>query len=428
MSDIKSKWIAAAGIAIGAIVIFVAGGLVGAYVYNQMQPDEPVRHVVVQPRALAASGGVVVLAVEPDSQAENAGFEPGDVLLSVNGEEIDSTVEVRQSLEALKAGDELTFTVVREGEEMEFRLVLEADPSQTPLGLRICCDPSSPSFMFEGTHLGQQVLIMQVVPDSAAEEAGLQSGDRILEVNGVEVDAGKELSDMIAAFEPGEEITLTIQRRESTQSEQIGVTLGEHPEQPGRAYLGVRYTARLPRVLWIEPGGRGDLLLPGPDLSEILKNYEELKDHLHFLPECGSLRLFEGQETQGTCGLVVAQIDEGSPAEEAGLQPGDLILAAGGETIQSQQAFVEFIQSHNPGDEITLKVFRPDAGDELEMTAVLGEDPEQEGAAYLGVTVPGFYFHFTPENWQLLEWNGDRFHFEIPPFESTAAAEHPTVG
>lgn len=428
MSDSRTKWVAGAGIAIGAIVIFVAGGLVGAYIYSQVQPDEAVRQVVVQPSRQFASEGVEVLEVNPGSQAAAAGFEPGDVLLGVNGEAIHRTIEARQALEGLKAGDEVTFAIARDGKQMELDLVLEEDPSQTPLGIRLCCDPAAPSFMRVGNHVQLKPIVRQVIQDSAAEKAGLRSGDTILKVAGVEIEAGEALVEIIASYKPDEVVTLTIQRHGATQSEQLEVRLGEHPEEPGRAFLGVHFTTGFPRLHWVEPGGRELLLRPEADLPKILEDYEALKDHLHFLPQCGSHRLAEDHDVQGVCGLVVAQVAEGTPAAEAGLLRGDLILAVDGAPVSTQEAFADDIRSRKPGDEITLLVFRLEEDTELEIKVNLAEHPDHAGAGYLGLTVPGLYYHLLGDPMEFFEWQSDHMHFEFPSLDFTAAKDQTPMG
>lgn len=70
-------------------------------------------------------------------------------------------------------------------------------------------------------------LIIEVVPDSPAEEAGLKEGDIIRAVDGAEVNEHHPLAELIGRYKPGEQIKLTVVRdgRRIT----IGVELGARP-------------------------------------------------------------------------------------------------------------------------------------------------------------------------------------------------------
>ncbi|HEY65584.1 MAG TPA: PDZ domain-containing protein [Caldilineae bacterium] len=82
-------------------------------------------------------------------------------------------------------------------------------------------------------------LIQEVMPDSPADEAGLRAGDLIIAVNGQAIDPEHPLNEIIGAYSPGDRVEITILRggREMT----IGLTLGEHPEDSERAFLGVQF-------------------------------------------------------------------------------------------------------------------------------------------------------------------------------------------
>jgi serine protease Do len=62
---------------------------------------------------LKQKGGVRVYSVEPDSFAEDIGLQPGDVLLSINHQPINSVDDVTRLRDTLKPGDPVTFRVLR---------------------------------------------------------------------------------------------------------------------------------------------------------------------------------------------------------------------------------------------------------------------------------------------------------------------------
>ena len=75
--------------------------------------------------------GVYVVSVQEDSTAEFAGIKVGDVIIAVDGESITTGEELNEKKSLHKAGDEITLTVSRGGEDIEITLVLqEANNSQ----------------------------------------------------------------------------------------------------------------------------------------------------------------------------------------------------------------------------------------------------------------------------------------------------------
>ncbi len=72
------------------------------------------------------------------------------------------------------------------------------------------------------------VIIVEVAPDSAAANAGLQAGDIIVAINGHDVYYLAQLFDRLFSYYPGDMITVTYFRE--GESAQVTVTLGERPE------------------------------------------------------------------------------------------------------------------------------------------------------------------------------------------------------
>lgn len=104
---------------------------------------------------------------------------------------------------------------------------------------------------FEMPPVGMRgALITEVLPGTPAEEAGLRADDVITAVDRIPINPNHPLSDVIAQYEPGDRVTLTIWR--GGQRETLRVRLGEHPDLGGGPYLGIRYRMRAPS--FNEPG------------------------------------------------------------------------------------------------------------------------------------------------------------------------------
>jgi len=76
-------------------------------------------------------------------------------------------------------------------------------------------------------------------------------------------------------------------------------------------------------------------------------------------------------------GAQVTWVEEGSPAEEAGIKVGDIITAVDDQEIDEDHPLRDLILEHEPGDKITLTVSR--WGESREIQVTLGETTDEEG-------------------------------------------------
>jgi serine protease Do len=76
------------------------------------------------------------------------------------------------------------------------------------------------------------LLVTDVAPASPASLAGMQPGDEVIAVNGVEASSLIQISRMIAQTAPGAEIVMTLQR-ENRRLDVIAIA-AERPLNPGR--------------------------------------------------------------------------------------------------------------------------------------------------------------------------------------------------
>jgi len=81
-------------------------------------------------------------------------------------------------------------------------------------------------------------------------------------------------------------------------------------------------------------------------------------------------------------GALIVKIVSDSPADEAGLKVGDVIIAVDGDPLEGSLA--EVIRKHKPGDVLTLTIRR--GVRELDVDVQLGRHPEKDGAVpWLGI-------------------------------------------
>jgi serine protease Do len=166
-------------------------------------------------------GGVVVKELFPGGPADKAGMKPGDVLLAINGRDVQDPQGMAFRLATLRIGDKATMTVVRKGKQMELPVQLtpaprEPEPDQTVLEGRSPLTGTqvanlSPALGEELSVPGWRgVVVTGLKRGSFARNLGIQPGDIIARVNGVDIESVDQLQELVSVEQ--DEWALTIQR------------------------------------------------------------------------------------------------------------------------------------------------------------------------------------------------------------------------
>ena len=176
---------------------------------------------------LAVPGGVVVNRVDPDSPADRADLRIGDIILAVNGREVESPEALKFRVATLEIGSQSALTVRRDGRNVDLAFEVIAPPeepprettrlrSRNPLQGAVVAN-LSPALIeeigYDGS-LRQGVVVLEVERGSAARRLRLQPGDVITRVNAIDIDGVRELQ---RAFEQNSASwTIAIRRGERT--------------------------------------------------------------------------------------------------------------------------------------------------------------------------------------------------------------------
>lgn len=252
-----------------------------------------------------ADGTTRVGHVLPGSPAEQAGLQPGDVILEVDGYPVRRFRGMTESVfwHVIRSeGETIPFLVERDGETLE----LEATPIREPTrrfgraGLR--------QVLVQGA---VTPVVARIAEGSLAENAGLQQNDRILSVNGEPLYHYEGLARYIAE-NPGEELQLEVDR-----------------------------------------GGESLVVSVLPPETRV----------------------------------VAEQVFADSPAEEAGLQQGDVIVELDGEPIGGVPAFISEV-SGRAGEPLQFTVERPGSGETLQLEVTPRRMAGQQRAG-IGVSLGG---------------------------------------
>lgn len=132
--------------------------------------------------------GALVEEVFPDSAAENAGIEVGDVIIAVDDQKVSGAGDLRTTIGLKRSGDKVRITVMRNNVKRNFTAKL-GDMNIEPelLAGEIHSGLAGAEFAtYDGSsqpYKGKGVLITSVAPGSPAEFRGLQANDIITNIN-----------------------------------------------------------------------------------------------------------------------------------------------------------------------------------------------------------------------------------------------------
>jgi serine protease Do len=166
------------------------------------------------------------------------------------------------------------------------------------------------------------VLISDVMSDSPAAKAGLQSGDILLQFDGKRMESPGDLQRAVGLTAPGHSARVRIWRDQAERT--IEITIGEAPSEEREARVG--------------PGRGGSLL--GLEVRPITP---EVARQLNL---------------RGSDGVVVARVEDGSPAAEAGVQRGDVIREVNRQKVRSLADYERLTKDVKEGDRLTLLLQR----------------------------------------------------------------------
>jgi serine protease Do len=222
---------------------------------------------------LPAERGVLLERIVPDSPAAKAGLKEKDVITEINGQRVEGAAQFRRMIHEIPVGRSAQFTVWRDGRAQTISVTLGS--SEDNAGTRIRSFPRSYSFELPkiempemplapgmdwsyemlpggrprlgidaedvsgqfGTYFGapdgEGVLVREVNSGSAAEKAGVKSGDVIISLNGDRVRSLGDLREKLAGKREEKTVKLGVLRNKSEMS--LTVELPPPPSKTPRA-------------------------------------------------------------------------------------------------------------------------------------------------------------------------------------------------
>jgi serine protease Do len=168
-------------------------------------------------------------------------------------------------------------------------------------------------------------LISQLAPDGPAANSGLEPGDIIIAFDGEDIDTSADLPHVVGLKAPGSEVDVRIVRDRKERT--IEVTVGGL-DADDSAEAAYRSDADAE-----SRGGRLGIIIEEPP-EDMLSRWD-----------------LSG-------GVLVRSVQPDSPADEAGLMPGDVITAVGATPVRSADSFRDIVNDLDDGQSVPLRVMR----------------------------------------------------------------------
>jgi regulator of sigma E protease len=255
-------------------------------------------------------------------------------------------------------------------------------------------------------------VIGDVLADGPAARAGLEPGDRVLDIDGTTVSYFEDIEQAVQAA-PGKELHFKIERNGKPLEKYIAVqevtTRKRDGQRRDQGWIGITHPPFIPLVGVVDagsPAGRaglatGDLVISVD--GQPVSNWTEVARRLGNGARRTTIVYFRGTEVPGVpqvrlldarfadlvpetriddklnrttytglerAEMFVARVDAGSPADTAGLVPGDVITAVDGKPVDHWLELDQLLQS-DPARTWTLSWKRAEAGGVVTKSAQL---------------------------------------------------------
>ncbi|XP_042343333.1 Na(+)/H(+) exchange regulatory cofactor NHE-RF3-like [Plectropomus leopardus] len=277
-----------------------------------------------------SSQGIEVRGVEPWSPAEHSGLRDGDRVLEVNEEYVDNMTFNRVVRKIQFCGVDLFLLVLRREEYeqaisvgVDLQTLAKASKGDCWSRPRLCHISRPPqhglgmSIVSVEGQRGQY--IVRTVTDGPAEKAGVCNGDRLIWINGVMVSSLTHSTLNRTVKKSGDSVTVLVI---DTDGESCNVR----------------------RKMPILP-----VVAECCSLPHTAKTMHLLKGRFGY-----GFLLRQEKLAETRIVHVLREVDVGSPAEGAGMEDGDLLLAVNGKPVESMEHEDIVKEIRQSGDEVTL--------------------------------------------------------------------------
>ena len=188
---------------------------------------------------------------------------------------------------------------------------------------------------------GEGVKINEVVKGSAAEKAGLLKGDIITKLDNKKIASPEDLMAAVKSHKVGDEVKVYYLR--DTKAKDMKIKLGE-TKANNKTFIYKNYN----------PGmGDNDFNFKMAPMPGMNNNYYKLQYNSD-RPKLG-LKI---EDTENNTGVKILNVEEGSPADKAGLKKDDIISSVNGEKVSSVDELMDQVNDSEDKTNYKIKATR----------------------------------------------------------------------
>ncbi|MDN3556730.1 DegQ family serine endoprotease [Halomonas maura] len=186
--------------------------------------------VMIQPvsRELAESFGMdnprgaLIADLDPEGPAAEGGLQAGDIILAVNGEDVDRSSTLPRLIGRVSPGDDAELSVLRDGERRTINMAVGAWPDAPALagGNGDNAAPTRLGVVVQSLEEGERrklglehgVRVTELAPDGIAASAGIRPGDILVSIGQRAVDNPAQLGELVAEVPEGSVVPVRLYR------------------------------------------------------------------------------------------------------------------------------------------------------------------------------------------------------------------------
>jgi S1-C subfamily serine protease len=215
--------------------------------------------------------------------------------------------------------------------------------------LGVILEPVDDDIREEADYDGKGVYVSDLVDEGPAEDAGIEQGDIITELDGDSVIGVGHLKDLLAYHSPGDKVKVKVWREGKRQT--VEVELGK------RKSMADEIRRKIKKKITIHEAPKAWLGVKLQSLGSQLAEYFGVEK-----------------------GVLISEVFDDSPAASAGLKAGDVVIEVDGKEIEEPSEFQKLVGKGEPGNKMSLGLIRSE--NKLTIDVELGDVPEDQEEWY----------------------------------------------